>query len=158
MKLTKTVLAMVFVVVAVVLLGIAYGRSGTTFQANVGFGGPSITLRKGTFYYDWISDIGLIDRAAGFARSHNGEVNLSPLGLLSSNDLPPFLTEPLLRVRCGEREYLIPESGLTSFREWEHEYGDITDPIFREMQPYMLRVGDVDRAHGECMVPEREST
>lgn len=140
---------------AVLLAALAYIRSGVTYCSNVGFGSACLTLYPGTFSYSNDSDIGYINRAAGFTQRSEQALQLSPLDWLTADPAPPVLSERLLRMRCGEREYLVSEHELASFRSWQRDYLAAFDAT---MQPFLMRVGDADRRHGECAAPDRAST
>ena len=162
MRLAKSLLLALLVAVLTLAAAILYFRSGTTYYSDVGFGSQNLTmLAGGAFYYDSAGD--LVDSlgnnelrryAFGFVSGDGRGLRLNPLGSLSSDDLPPFLGERLVPISCSEREYLISEGRVNRFLEWQRESQTITDPVLREMQPFLIRAGDAEREAGECVTPE----
>ncbi len=79
-KTLKILISVIFVIAFVII----YLRSGETYYKNVGFGGPSLKLRLGTFSYQHWSDVGELDRTIGFVNPFKDkiELNLFPKLLL----------------------------------------------------------------------------
>lgn len=147
-KLLKILLTVVFVII----LAVVYLRSGEIYYENVGFGGPSLKLRLGSFSYQNWSYVGELDHAIGFVNPFNSKIELNPISFLSS-DKPFFLifNKSFVRIKCGERNYLILEEEKDRFFKWTTE-SELAGSTSNMMQPYFILEGDENKRFGKCSI------
>lgn len=148
----RKVLKILLFIGLIILLTILYVRTGDTYYANVGFGGPSITIRLGTFSYNYSSDIGNLGYSVGFAKLTGNRVKLTPIRSLSSENYPGNLQDSFIKIQCGERRYLVQENELMDFFEWTNDY-ELAASSSSTMQPYYILNGDEKKEYGNCSKP-----
>jgi len=136
----------------VIILVLGYLRSGKTYHKSVGFGGASITIRLGSFSYEYLSDyVGHSDHALGITNLFGSKIEFTPLSFLSSNALFSQIADSqFIQIRCGERDYLVPAKQKAEFLDWIN--GEIADsnPPSPIPLPYFIKKGDSKKQLGNC--------
>lgn len=148
-KYFKIVLLIIFS--AILVFG--YLRSGKTYHKSVGFGYAKITVRSGSFSYDYYSDqIRHSDTTLGITNLLGDNFEFTPVSFLSSGKYFSEITnKEFLKIKCGNRDYLIPKNQKEAFFMWiSKEIGDMsTDPQL-PIQPYFVEEGDNHKQLDYC--------
>jgi len=150
----KLCLKILLLLLFLVILFFGYLKSGKTYHKSVGFGSSSITVRLGSFSYEYLSDhVGNSDHAYGLTNLFGSKIEFTPLSFLSSDVSFSQITDhQLLQIRCGERDYLVPVKQKAKFLEWINSDIAGSNPPSSLFLPYFIEKGDSQKQLGDCSI------